>query len=150
MIGKQRLVARKFQTYEGEVTKYHQTFRNADRMPCPTLADVRSLNLEDNFWDIDELTHPAEPWAIDPDTKVGIRAFLTVRSCEEELRRIAREVRQMIQSSLMMATKIDSLHALSTVCKSLLFLFMYSRDIIDVLFFKLGLLNVTRVQHRLI
>lgn len=96
MIGKQRMVTKKFNTYENEVRKYNQTFRNEVRIPCLTLATVRSLQLEDNFWDIGELTHPAEPWATDPDTKVGIQAFLTARTCEEELKRIAREVRQMI------------------------------------------------------
>lgn len=119
------MVAKKFHTFEAEVNQYHRTFRNAVRIQCPTLAMVKSLQLDDSFWDIGELTHPSEPWATDPDTKVGIQAFLVARNCEEELKRIAREVRQMIQSSLNMASKMDSVYRLTTLCK---FLFSGSKE----------------------
>lgn len=89
MVGKQKMVAKKFFTYENEVRKYHRTFRNGVRIECPSLAAVRFMKLEDSFWDIRDLNHPAEPWAVDCDTKEGIQAFLTFRNCVEELQRMA-------------------------------------------------------------
>lgn len=149
MIGKQRMVTKKFQTYECEVRRYHQTFRNDVNLPCPNLATVRLLNLDDPFWDIGGLTHPAEPWATDPDTKLGIQAFLTSRTCEEELKRIAREVRQMIRSAQDMATKIDLVETLSTVCRLLLFLSILKLpQLIHGVLLQLGILTVPRVQKR--
>lgn len=115
MMRKQRLVERKYQSYKNEAEKYNQTFRNTPKIPCPSISVVRSLKLDDNFWDIGELTHPDKPWAVDPDTKVGIQVFLTVRNCEEELRRIAREVRQMIRSALHMEAKISCVNTLSKI-----------------------------------
>lgn len=151
MIGKKRMVTKEFQTYECEVRIYHQNFRNDVILPCPNLATVRSLHLDDTLWDIGALTHPAEPWASDPDTKVGIQAFLTLRNCEEELRRIAREVRKMIQSASNMATKIDSVYTLSAVCNFPLFLSISKRQqSIHGVLLQLGPLTVPRVQNPLI
>lgn len=152
------MVTKKFQTYESEVTKYHQNFRTAAKLDCPTLATVRSLPLENAFWDIGNLTHPAEPWAIDADTKVGIQAYLSARSCEEELRRVAREVRQMMRSSLNMANKLDMVYGLSTVGESQP---LWSQVIGQLcqcstvssfhgVVKQLGLLNSPKVQKRLI
>lgn len=117
MMGKQRMVARKWKTYETEVAAYHKAFRGRARLRCPDLNSVRSLKLDDPFWDTGDLTHPNEPWAVDPDTKLGMQAFLTSQNSEEELRRMAREVRQMIQSALDMGDKIDSILGISELCE---------------------------------
>lgn len=82
-MGKQRVVKRKYQIYKNEAKKYNQKFRNTINIPCPSISTAWSLKIDDKFWDIGELTQSDQPWAVDPDTKVGIQAFLTVRNCEE-------------------------------------------------------------------
>lgn len=55
-----------------------------------------ALPITDAFWDVHALDHPNEPWANHKRTKLGIQAYLAERSCKEELRRMAREIRQMM------------------------------------------------------
>lgn len=61
------------------------------------------------FLDCGSLTHPNEPWAIDPDTQEGIQAFLTVCRCKEELRRVSKEARQTANWALMYQSRLDNL-----------------------------------------
>ncbi|EGG09946.1 uncharacterized protein MELLADRAFT_95223 [Melampsora larici-populina 98AG31] len=85
----------KYQTYERKVLKYHTDFPRATRVQLPELGFVMQMSLEDAFWNRgevneDELGEHADKF------RAGIDATLLQRSALEELRRIAREVRQMI------------------------------------------------------
>ncbi|KAH9822663.1 hypothetical protein DFH28DRAFT_1181544 [Melampsora americana] len=76
-----------------------------------TTYELHVKHLEDPFWNIGHLTHPDEVWATDVATQLGIQAYRTFRSCDEELRRIAREVRNMIQDSLRVEDRLTNLKA---------------------------------------
>lgn len=54
------------------------------------------MDLLDPFWNAGALNHPDEPWASCNSTKEGIVAFRSQRSCEEELRCLGRECRQLM------------------------------------------------------
>lgn len=75
--------------------------------------ELAVLPLDDLFWNVGNLTHPNERWATDKVTQQGIKLFLTVRGCEEELRRISFEVRQMVLFSITMEKKLDHICNLS-------------------------------------
>ncbi|EGG09462.1 uncharacterized protein MELLADRAFT_95940 [Melampsora larici-populina 98AG31] len=77
--------------------------------------EVHAMPISDVFWNSGHWTHPGEAWAVDNATQRGIEAYRTVRSCEEELRRVAREVRNVVLHSLEMEAKMDELEALSII-----------------------------------
>ncbi|EGG06608.1 uncharacterized protein MELLADRAFT_86450 [Melampsora larici-populina 98AG31] len=85
----------KYQTYERKVQKYHTDFPRAVRVQLPDLVTVMRMSLEDNFWnrgEVDEEEHGDHA----DKFRAGIDATLLQRRAVEELRRIAREVRQMM------------------------------------------------------
>ncbi|KAH9806805.1 hypothetical protein DFH28DRAFT_919259 [Melampsora americana] len=100
MTSKQKVMKQRHTAYIRQVKKYNTHCHRNDRLPLPTLQSVKAWPIEDQFWDIGHLTHPNEPWAIHRETRLGIEAYLRERSCQEEFRRIAIEVRQMIRSAL--------------------------------------------------
>lgn len=112
MQNKQKTFTRKFGSYCALVEQYHAQNPGAAIQDLPTLEEVRRLSLDDAFWNIGHLTHPNEAWAVDLPTQQGIQAYLDVRGCEEELRRIAREVRQMVQQALLIKGKLAALEEL--------------------------------------
>lgn len=67
------------------------------------------MEITDPFWDGGQLSHPDEAWASEPETKEGIQAFLTCRSAREELSRIGREVRHILQWACQHQAKLDLL-----------------------------------------
>lgn len=71
------------------------------------------MDIEDPFWNIGHLTHPNEDWAVNQSTQAGIEAYLKVRSCSEELRRIGIEVLQVVDWSILTAAKLESLKTVS-------------------------------------
>lgn len=86
----------KYNTYHRHVSKYNSNHDPDEPIPDPTFNQVRAMSITDLFWDGSGLSHPNEAWATNDDVKTGIQAFLTKRSAVEELRRIGREVRQLI------------------------------------------------------
>lgn len=58
------------------------------------------MHISDSFWEMAELSHPQEDWAVGPHTQSGIDAWRTQRSSCEEMTRIGRELRQQIQWAL--------------------------------------------------
>jgi hypothetical protein len=78
-------------------------------VPTPTFEDVRSYDVENPFRNIGSLQHPKEPWANDSNTQKGIQANLTITHCQDELRRISREVRQAIKWSMEVLLKLTSI-----------------------------------------
>ncbi|KAH9814044.1 hypothetical protein DFH28DRAFT_929141 [Melampsora americana] len=83
------------------------------RWDKPGLERVHKLDIEDCFWNFGNLTHPEEDWAVNLAMQAGIDAFLKLRSCTKELRRIGLEVFQVVDWSLGISVKLESL---KTVC----------------------------------
>lgn len=103
------MLRRKWESYRTRVEKFNASYPEHQLTDYPTLEDVKEYPLEHNFWSIGSLTHPDEAWATDPLVQQGIQSWLTLQRCDEELRRIAREVRQLLQSALISKRKLDEL-----------------------------------------
>lgn len=86
----------KYNKYHRHVSNYNRAHRPDVPLADPTFEEVKGLPITDVFWDGSGLTHPDEVWATNDDVKTGIQAFLTKRSSVEEMRRMGREVRQLI------------------------------------------------------
>ena len=102
---------RKHSTYTRLAHNYNERFGPNVPLPTPTLKEVEQMDITDRFFDCGHLTHPREPWAVDPRIQEGIEAHLDVLRCDEELRRIAKEARQMMNCGLAFQDKIDCLGA---------------------------------------
>lgn len=113
MSSREKVFRSKWKIYNEKVEEFNGKYRRQGIAGCPPLEDVRRMDFEDDFWNNGLLTHPNERWAVDPPTQDGIQAWLTVQRCDEELRRIAREVRQLIRSTLWMKAKLDELAVLA-------------------------------------
>lgn len=72
------------------------------------------MDITDVFWNGGSLTHPEELWATDPATQEGIQAFLTQRAAEDELRRIAREARQLLLWACDYQARVEGVKPLSS------------------------------------
>lgn len=68
------------------------------------------MPVTDIFWDLGGLSHPDEAWASNKHTQEGIRLYLLWRAAKEELKRIARETRQLIRWALEYQVKLDDVH----------------------------------------
>ncbi|KAH9817294.1 hypothetical protein DFH28DRAFT_890059 [Melampsora americana] len=106
---KQAVLKVKYATFERNVKKYNNEFPNADPIPCPSFEEMKRLPFADGFWDIGQLTHPGQPWAVDHATQEGIRALLDLTHARDELHRIGRECRQSINWAVGMEDKLLSL-----------------------------------------
>lgn len=93
---KRALLKKKHATYLRHAEKYNRKHQRAPQLRLPTFDEVSDMDLLDSFWDETALDHPEEPWASCQQTREGIVAFRSQRSCEEELRRLGREVRQLM------------------------------------------------------
>ncbi|KAH9815174.1 hypothetical protein DFH28DRAFT_1082487 [Melampsora americana] len=107
--GTARELRRKHSTYNRLAGNYNAKFAPNEPLSTPTLMEVERMEITDPFFNCGNLTHPQEPWAVDPRTQDGIEAYLDVQRCEEELRRIAKEARQMMNWGLAFQDKIDVL-----------------------------------------
>lgn len=115
MMRKNKLLQQKYLTYRNHIHHYHDKFPDSPILQLPTFEEVKAFSVDDIFWNLGSLTHPSEPWASDKATQSGIQAYRTVRSCEEELRRISLEVRKMVRWSLEMEEKLKVLLNLSNM-----------------------------------
>ncbi|KAH9807709.1 hypothetical protein DFH28DRAFT_1202125, partial [Melampsora americana] len=104
---KQAILKVKYKTFEQNVKKFNIDFPTNDPVVCPPFDEMKSLSLADRFWDVGQLTHPDQPWAVDQDTQDGIRAYLDMTHTRDELHRIARECRQCINWALEMEEKTN-------------------------------------------
>ncbi|EGF97141.1 uncharacterized protein MELLADRAFT_114562 [Melampsora larici-populina 98AG31] len=98
---------KKLETYLRHAKKYNQRYRRTPRLAEPSLDDVQAMDLLDPFWDEVALVHQDEPWASCQSTKDGIVAFRSKTAGEEELRRLGREVRQLIGWAVDWQRRID-------------------------------------------
>lgn len=88
---------KKYHSYEREALNYNGVRgRNRNHIQCPTFDEVKAMLIDDHFWDFGQLTHPDERWANDPDLQAGIKAHLDLTHAEDEIRRIGRECRQIV------------------------------------------------------
>lgn len=78
-------------------------------MVIPSAADIKALPLSDSFWDLGQLSHPNEPWAVDQPTKDGIQAYLKKSRATEEVGRLARESRQVLSWAVATQEKLNNL-----------------------------------------
>ena len=115
MTTKQALFTKKWKTFHDHVVKYNRAHPSDQPLINYTLEEAKNLTLEDTFWNFGHLTHPNKQWAVEMDTQRGIQAYLLLCRCREELRRISREVRQLLTWCLVTAAKIDDVLTLSTL-----------------------------------
>ena len=115
MMRKNQALHQKYLTYQKHVNQFHRQYPNSPIVQLPTYDEVKAFSVDDSFWNLGSLTHPSEPWAVDKATQTGIQAYRTVQSCEEELQRIALEVRKMVRWSLVVEEKLGSLLTLSNM-----------------------------------
>lgn len=139
MVNKQKNLKQKYTSYDLEVTRFHTRFPDAEVLELPTMEDIFVLDLEDPFWNVGHLTHPNELWATDVPTQNGIQAFRRLRSCNEELRRIAREVRNVVLDSLRTEVKLNNLKGTAEMRKLLYLIRLQDRELIVSIYLKLPL-----------
>ncbi|KAH9808173.1 hypothetical protein DFH28DRAFT_936433 [Melampsora americana] len=106
---KQLILKSKYNLFERNVTKFNNDFPANNPIVCPPFEEMKRLSLQDGFWDIGQLTHPDQPWAVDKDTQEGIRAYLDKTHASDELNRISRECRQSINWALKVQDKLSAL-----------------------------------------
>ncbi|KAH9807646.1 hypothetical protein DFH28DRAFT_914048, partial [Melampsora americana] len=90
---------KKYLTFQRHVLAFNTAFPGPNPIDYLTFDEVNVMPIDHPFWDFGRLTHPQEPWAVDPRVQDGIKAHLNVTHAEDELRRIARECRQLINWS---------------------------------------------------
>jgi hypothetical protein len=106
---KQAQLRRKHATYVRLAREYNDRFTPGTLLATPSLQEVEGMELGDPFLNFGGLIHSNEPWAVDDATQEGIQAYIDVCRCTEELRRIAKEARQMMNWALGFQKKIDIL-----------------------------------------
>ncbi|KAH9820110.1 hypothetical protein DFH28DRAFT_1121919 [Melampsora americana] len=104
----------RWRTYQIQVDDLQAQYPERPVINVPTLDEVHNMQISDPFWNIGHLTHPDKAWAVDEVTQKGIEAFRTLRSSQEELRRLAREVRNVVLHAFEMEVKLNELAALSS------------------------------------
>lgn len=115
---KRKALIRKHSSYHRRAMNYNNKFKPDILIPDPSLAEVEGMDICDLFWSGGSLSHPDEPWASDVATREGIQAYLLQRASEEELRRIAREARQLTQWAVMYQSRLDSFEVIAGDGKS--------------------------------
>lgn len=108
-----------------QAQRYNQMLEQdgAPAVIIPDAAEIKRLVLSDPFWNVGDLSHPDEAWAVDQATKDGIQAYLHKSRANEEVRQVARECRQLMHSAFASDLKLqalwDSLRESSKYCMSL-------------------------------
>lgn len=115
MNGKQSLFKKKWKNFNDHVERYNTSYPSNEPLVTYTLDQMKGLSIDDSFWDFGHLTHPDENWAVDKETQRGIEAYRLLCRCEEELRRISREIRRVLKWSLVTGGKIQEVFEL---CKT--------------------------------
>ncbi|KAH9818881.1 hypothetical protein DFH28DRAFT_887762 [Melampsora americana] len=107
---KQTALKTKYETFQRNVQQFNQEFPTPDPIVCPAFDEIRRLSVFDPFWNIGQLTHPAEAWAVDKKTQEGIQALQDRLHAHDELRRVLRESRQSVKWALVMEEKLSVLN----------------------------------------
>ncbi|KAH9822464.1 hypothetical protein DFH28DRAFT_881386 [Melampsora americana] len=112
MKGKQDQFQKKYRTFETQINNYKESYPASNMDPCPPIEDLQALPMDDPYWNVGNLTHPNEPWASDKTTQEGIRHWRNLQRANEELRRIATEVRRMLRWAIELNDKLLNLRSL--------------------------------------
>ncbi|EHS62798.1 uncharacterized protein PGTG_22668 [Puccinia graminis f. sp. tritici CRL 75-36-700-3] len=112
MSSKVKLLKSKWTSYCNRATIYNENYMPEIDVGTPTFEEIKSMGLDDHFWDMGSLLHPNEPWAIDPNVREGIDALLTSTHCKDELRRISREARQAVKWAIDRSNSLENLYDL--------------------------------------
>jgi hypothetical protein len=91
------------------VDAFNRDFQEGPVFECPPFENLRALSVYDSFWDVGQLTHPGEAWAVDEKTQDGIKAYLTMTHAQDELTRVGRECRQIINWAIKVNVKMSAL-----------------------------------------
>ncbi|KAH9811811.1 hypothetical protein DFH28DRAFT_931486 [Melampsora americana] len=106
---KNNQLRQKHATYIRLAKRYNEDFTPNPLLHTPTLQEVEEMDLCHPFLNFGSLIHSTEPWAVDKATQEGMEAYINVCRCTEELRRIAKEARQMLNWAVLYQAKIDHL-----------------------------------------
>lgn len=110
-----KTLQQKYKSYHRRAKAYNDNFCPTPPIQDPSLREVENMDINDLFWSGGStLSHPQEPWASDLATREGIQAYLSLRSSQEELCRIGREVRHLAQWALEYQGKIDAVNLYDT------------------------------------
>ncbi|KAH9807757.1 hypothetical protein DFH28DRAFT_1088776 [Melampsora americana] len=93
---KTRDLLNKYNTYARRVRKFRADYPRGPRFELPDYETVMGMEMEDQFWNRGEVDEDEHQTAENVRIRQGIDAFLRQRSAQEEIRRISREVRQML------------------------------------------------------
>ncbi|EHS63883.1 uncharacterized protein PGTG_20865 [Puccinia graminis f. sp. tritici CRL 75-36-700-3] len=104
-----KLLKSKWTSYNQKANYYNTTYLPEILVSTPTFESIKSMDLSDQFWNMGALTHPDEPWAVNPHVQKGISAYLTVSHCQEELSPVAREARQAIKWAISQESRMVKL-----------------------------------------
>lgn len=88
---------------------FNTTFQNENLIDPLNLDEVKAIPIDHPFWDFGQLTHPGEPWATDPKVQDGFLAYLNMTHSEDELQRIGRKCRWLVNWSNETFEKISRL-----------------------------------------
>ncbi|EFP85538.2 uncharacterized protein PGTG_11894 [Puccinia graminis f. sp. tritici CRL 75-36-700-3] len=112
MSSKMKHLKIKWTSYDKKANHYNENYSTDFMVETPVYEEVKSMGLDDVFWNMGSLLHPNEPWAFDPNVKDGIEAILTSTHCKDELHRISREARQAISWAIKKSDCLDNLSKL--------------------------------------
>ncbi|KAH9820229.1 hypothetical protein DFH28DRAFT_1080040 [Melampsora americana] len=82
---KQSPLKTKYNTFHHNIDKFNTEFPSQTPIEFPSFKDILGMTLENQFWDIGQLTYPGKAWAMDPGTKDGIRAYLDMTHSRDEM-----------------------------------------------------------------
>ncbi|KAH9808496.1 hypothetical protein DFH28DRAFT_1087716 [Melampsora americana] len=85
----------KHATYGLLAKDYNEQFNPETPLPTPSLQEVEAM--------------PLKAWAVDEATQDAIESYITMCHCQEELQRIAKEVKQMVCWAVDYQDKINTL-----------------------------------------
>ncbi|KAH9822566.1 hypothetical protein DFH28DRAFT_1181288 [Melampsora americana] len=122
---------RKHAMYTRLAQAYNEQFAPLTLLATPSLQEVEAMDLSHTFLNFGGLIHSDEPWAVDVPTQQGIEAYISICRCTEELWRIAKEARQMMNWAVQYQGKIDRLRQDTDNSLSIVFLYMRSMVMIN-------------------
>ncbi|OAV86997.1 hypothetical protein PTTG_02018 [Puccinia triticina 1-1 BBBD Race 1] len=109
MNSKMNLFRKKWTAYNTRAINFNSEFSHELPLATPTFEEVKGLGIESPFWNTSQLDHPSEAWAVDLNTQKGIQAYLTLTHCQDELHRIAREIRQALKWAIERSRNMEQL-----------------------------------------
>lgn len=108
---KQKAFTKKWKTFHYDIDKCTRTQSSVEPLINYMVEEAKSPSFEHTFWNSGHLTHPNEYWAVEKNTQIGLQVYLFYH-CNEELRRIARAVRQQLKRAILTASRIADVQML--------------------------------------